>query len=249
MIGLLGRKVGMTQIFDEEGLQRGVTVLEVGPCYIADIKNKERDGYQAVQLAYKPAKEKGLNRAKLGQLKKAGIPVLRILREIRTDELEGLKVGAELCVDNFSAGEYVDVQGISIGRGFQGVVKRHHFKGGEAAHGAKFGRESGSIGQGKANPSRVPKGRRMAGHMGTDRITIQNLKIMRIDPENNLMLLKGTVPGSEDGVLIIRSALKKISAKKWKVAGAPGTVPEAEASQEEKAPQKKTKSDDTGKKS
>ncbi len=217
MIGLLGKKIGMSQIFDNDGNQRPVTVLEVRDCYVADLKTKERDGYSAVKIGYGAAREKVLNRPHLGQLKKAGIKPVKVLREIRTEEIEGLEVGTQLTAANFEVGDYVDIEGVSIGRGFQGVVKRHHFKGGEAAHGAKFGREAGSIGQGSAFPSRVPKGRRMAGQMGNKRVTVQNLQVAKVDAEHSLVVVHGAVPGSEGGYVIIRSALKRGNPKKWKV--------------------------------
>jgi len=218
MIGLLGKKVGMTQVFDEEGSQRAVTVLEVGPCFVSDIKNEDKHGYSAVQLAYDPVKEKRVNRPHVGHLKKSGLPPLRILREVRTKDMEGLEVGASVHVDNFEVGDFVDVQGVTIGRGFQGVVKRHKFKGGEAAHGAKFGRESGSISQGSAFPSRIPKGRRMAGQMGNSTVTVQNLRVLKVDLENRLIAVKGAVPGVEGGYLMIQVALKRGKQRKWKVA-------------------------------
>ena len=217
MIGLLGKKVGMTQVFEEDGTQKAVTLLEVGPCYVTSIKNAEKDGYSAVQLAYDPIKEARLSRAELGHLSKAKLPALKMVREIRTQETEGLEIGAQIGADSFKVGDFVDVEGVSIGRGFQGVVKRHHFKGGEAAHGAKFGRESGSIGQGSAFPSRVPKGRRMAGQLGNAQVTVQNLKIVEVDAENQVIAVKGAVPGVEGGYLVIKAALKKASSTKWKV--------------------------------
>lgn len=217
MIGLLGRKVGMTQLFDEEGMQFPVTVLEVGPCIITQLKTKEKDGYNAVQLGFVDKQEKRTTKALQGHFKKAGTSPKRYVREIRTDKLEGLAVGKILKVDHFEAGEYVDVQGTSIGRGFQGVVKRHKFTGGPKSHGSMFGRVAGSIGA-SSFPSRVVKGMRMPGQMGNQNVTIQNLKVVKVDPENNLLVVRGGVPGVETGLLLIHSALKRGKKDKtWKV--------------------------------
>ena len=216
MIGLLGKKVGMTQLFDEEGRQVPVTVLQVGPCVVTQVKTKQKDGYNAVQLGFDEKKEKRTSKPLLGHFKKAGVSPRTFVREIRTDDLEGLEVGKELKADQFEVGEYVDVEGISIGKGFQGVVKRHHFKGGPKSHGSMFGRVAGSIGA-SSFPSRVVKGMRMPGQMGDRRATIQNLKVVKVDQENNLLVVKGSVPGTEDRFLVIRTALKKRKPRKWKV--------------------------------
>lgn len=243
MIGLLAKKVGMTQLFDEQGEQVPVTVLEVGPCKVSDVKSKAKHGYSAVQLAFDACKEKVLNKPKVGHLKKAGLETLRYIREIRTEETEGLKVGTELRVDNFQAGDWVDVEGTSIGHGFQGVVKRHHFKGAQTfSHGDMSRRRPGSIGA-SSFPSRVMKGMRMHGQMGNKKITVQNLKVVKVDEANNLLLIKGSVPGFEGRYLIVRTALKKGAKRKWKVQGnspeqapaaaskeAAGNTPESEKS-------------------
>lgn len=215
-IGLLGKKIGMTQVFSEGGDQTPVTVLEVGPCVVLRINRKEKAGYNSVQLGFCGRKEKGVTKPVLGQFKKLGLAPKRFVREIRTDELEGLQVGTELTVDNFEAGEFVDVEGISIGRGFQGVVKRHHFKGGPKSHGSMFGRVAGSIGA-SSFPSRVVKGMRMPGQMGNQRATVQSLRVVKVDPENHLLAVQGAVPGSEAGFLVIRTSLKRGKPKKWKV--------------------------------
>ncbi|OGW86537.1 MAG: 50S ribosomal protein L3 [Omnitrophica bacterium RIFCSPHIGHO2_02_FULL_46_11] len=220
MIGLLGKKVGMTQIFDHDGNRVPVTVLEVGPCTIVQIKKKETDGYQAIQLAFDAKKEKRTNRAELGHFKKSKSTPKRFLREIRTENLEGLELGKELHVNNFAVGDYIDVIGTSIGKGFQGVVKRHHFKGGERGHGSMFGRVAGSIGA-SSFPSRVVKGMRMPGQMGNERVTVQNLRVEKIDLEHNLMAVHGAVPGHENSYLIIREALKKPRPRKWRFPGEP----------------------------
>ena len=216
MIGLLGKKVGMTRLFDEEGRQIPVTLIQAGPCVILRVKTKEKDGYDAVQLGFGEKKESRTRRPLLGQFKKAGVSPKRFVREIRTSELEGLAAGKELSVDQFEVGEYVDVEGISIGKGFQGVVKRHHFRGGPKSHGSMFGRVAGSIGA-SSFPSRVVKGMRMPGQMGNQQATVQNLKVVKIDLENHLLAIRGAVPGTEAGCLVIRTALKKGKVKKWKL--------------------------------
>ena len=227
MIGLLGRKVGMTQVFDEEGRQIPVTVLEVGPCVITQLRTQEKDGYTAVQLGFLNRKEKQTTKPLLGQFKKAGVALKRFVREIRTESVEGLKVGTELKVDQFQAGEFVDIEGISIGKGFQGVVKRHHFRGGPKTHGSMFGRVAGSIGA-SSFPSRVVKGMRMPGQMGNQQTTIQNLKVIQVDLESNVLVVRGGVPGTEAGCVVIRSALKKAKTKTkiWKVEAPKIEVPQ-----------------------
>ena len=217
MIGLLGKKVGMTQIFDEQGRRVPVTLLEIAPCWVTAVHDQKKNGYQAVQLAFDSVKEKRVNKAKLGTFKKIRVPASRFVREIRTQEVEGLQTGQQLKVDNFEAGDFVDIEGTSIGKGFQGVVKRHHFKGAlTMSHGDMQGRRPGSIGA-SSFPSRVVKGMRMGGHMGHERITVQNLKVVKVDQENNLLMVKGAVPGVEGGYLVIRTALKKGPKRKWKV--------------------------------
>ncbi|MBI4372716.1 MAG: 50S ribosomal protein L3 [Candidatus Omnitrophica bacterium] len=220
MIGLLGKKVGMTQIFDREGKRLPVTVLEVGPCAILQVKKKETDGYQAIQLGFDNKKESRTNRPELGHFKKVQAVPKRFIREIRTENLEGLEAGKELSVNNFAVGDYVDVIGTSIGRGFQGVVKRHNFTGGERGHGSMFGRVAGSIGA-SSFPSRVVKGMRMPGQMGNERFTVQNLRVEKIDVENHLMAVRGAVPGAENGYLVIREAVKKRRPRKWRFPGEP----------------------------
>ena len=215
MIGLLGKKVGMTQIFDRDGNHLPVTVLEVGPCTILQVKKKESDGYQAIQLGFDPKKESRTNKAELGHFKKHKGTPKRFVREIRTEDLEGLEEGKELQVNNFAVGDYVDVIGTTIGRGFQGVVKRHQFTGGERGHGSMFGRVAGSIGA-SSFPSRVVKGMRMPGQMGNERLTIQNLRVEKIDPANHLMAVSGAVPGPENGYLIVREAVKRRRPRKWR---------------------------------
>lgn len=216
MIGLLGRKVGMTQLFDPQGRAVPVTVLEVGPCVVTQIRTRDKHGYNAVQIGFGEKREKRFTKPVLGFFKKSGVPPKRFLREIRTDAIEGLSVGQELKVNHFEAGEYVDVEGISIGKGFQGVVKRHHFIGGPKTHGSMFGRVAGSIGA-SSFPSRVVKGMRMPGRMGNQRVTVQNLRVVQVDAENNLLVLEGAVPGTEDGCVVVRSALKRNKDQSWKL--------------------------------
>jgi len=206
MIGILGRKIGMTQVFDETGQAIPVTVIEAGPCYVTQIKTVECDGYTAVQLGFEETKRKRLTRAQLGHLE--GLPPLRHLREVRTSDIEGFDVGQKVDVGIFSAGDRVDVTGISKGKGFAGVMKRHHFAGGPATHGqSDRARAPGSVGA-TTTPGRVFKGTRMPGRMGNDRVTVQNLRVVQVDPERNLLLVRGAVPGATKGLLLIRQAVK-----------------------------------------
>ena len=216
MIGLLGKKVGMTQIFDKEGNQVPVTVLEIGPCTVLQVKKKETDGYQAVQLGFNDKRESRTIKPDLGHFKKHNSTPKSFVREIRTESLEKVETGKTLNVNNFAVGDYVDVIGTSMGRGFQGVVKRHNFKGGERGHGSMFGRVAGSIGA-SSFPSRVVKGMRMPGQMGNERATTQNLRVEKIDMENHLMAVRGAVPGKENGYLIVREAIKKRRPRKWRL--------------------------------
>ena len=226
MIGLLGKKLGMTQLFDKEGREVPVTVLEVGPCHVTGVRKKDADGYDAVQLGFEPAKEKRFNKAQLGFFKKKKLPTLRVIREIRTEETKGLETGAKVGVDNFETGDFVDVSGVSIGKGFQGVIKRHNFKGAlTMGHGDMQGRRPGSIGQ-SAYPSRVIKGLKGAGHMGNESVRVKHLKVVQVDQENNLLVVRGSVPGIEGGYLVVRAALRNGPRRPWKVQG------EAEATKE-----------------
>lgn len=215
MIGLLGKKLGMTQIFKEDGESVPVTVLKVGPCFVIDVRTKTKDGYEAVQLGFEDIEERKAALPKSGYFKKRNISPKRYVREIRTSKINNLKPGMKLCVNNFDAGDYVDVMGISIGKGFQGVVKRWHFKGGVKSHGSMFGRVPGSIGA-SSFPSRVIKGMRAPGHMGADRVTVQNIKVVEIDAENGLMLINGAVPGPKEQLLVIKMALKRGQDRDWR---------------------------------
>jgi large subunit ribosomal protein L3 len=213
--GLIGKKVGMTQLFQADGSVQPATVLKAGPCVVAQVKTVETDGYAAVQLGLVEAKPTKENKPSQGHFKKAGVPPTRVRRELKlADGGDPLKAGDQVGVSIFSDGERVDVIGTSRGKGFQGVVKRHHFAGGRASHGSMFHRAPGSIGA-SSYPSRVVKGMRMGGHMGSDRVTVRNLKVLRVDAENNLLLVEGSVPGGPNAIVVIRKA---IAAKKLKVA-------------------------------
>lgn len=205
--GLIGRKLGMTQVFSEDGSAVPVTVIEVEPSVIIQKKTVDTDGYDAVQLGYGRIKQKNVTKALQGHFRAADKGCFRIMREFRGD-LEGAEVGQELKVDLFAAGDYVDVIGISKGKGFAGAVKRHGFGGGRATHGSMFHRAPGSIGA-SADPSRVFKGKKLPGQMGNERKTIQNLRILAIRPEENALLIKGSVPGARRGVVLIKQAIKK----------------------------------------
>jgi large subunit ribosomal protein L3 len=205
--GLIGKKVGMTQLFAADGTVSPATVLKAGPCVVVQTKTVETDGYEAVQIGFvdeKPTKE---NKPTTGHFKKAGVPATRVRREVRIKAGgEPAKPGDQVNVSVFAEGERVDVIGTSKGKGFQGVVKRHHFKGGRASHGSMFHKAPGSIGA-SSYPSRVVKGMRMGGHMGADRVTVRNLKVLKIDAENNLLMVEGSVPGGPNGYVMIRKAI------------------------------------------
>ncbi|MCI5778429.1 MAG: 50S ribosomal protein L3 [Lentisphaeria bacterium] len=212
MKGLIGKKLGMTQVYDEKGVLIPVTVIEVGPCVVTGVKTVERDGYSAIQLGFGSRKAKNLTKACKGHLAKAGVTgetLPAVLREIRDAEAE---VGAVLKADIFAAGEYLDVVGVTKGRGFQGVVKRWNFGGGRASHGGAWERRPGSIGCCEW-PGRVNKGKKMPGHYGNDRRTVQNLQIVRVMADDNCLLVKGAVPGFTGGIVTVKSALKKPAAK------------------------------------
>ena len=216
MKGILGKKVGMTQVFSERGEAIPVTVIEAGPCFVAQIKTVEQDGYSAVQLGFEETKPKHLTQPQLKHLQKSNLPALRHLRELRIadDELATFEEGQKLTVDIFEEGELVDVTGTSKGRGFAGVVKRYGFRGGPKTHGQSDRlRAPGSVGA-CTTPGRVFKGKRMPGRMGGERVTTQTLKVVLVDPERNLLALRGAVPGSKNGLLLIREARKTRLRKK-----------------------------------
>jgi large subunit ribosomal protein L3 len=207
--GIIGRKVGMTQIFEGDGTVVPATVIKAGPCVVVQAKTAQTDGYEAVQLGLvdpQPSKE---NKATAGHFKKAGVPATRVRREVRiAPGGDALKAGDQVLVNIFNAGDRVDVIATSRGKGFQGVIKRHHFAGGAATHGSMFHRAPGSIGA-SSFPSRVVKGMRAAGRMGADRVTTRNLKVVSIDTEHHLLVLRGAVPGAPGGVVLVRQAVAR----------------------------------------
>jgi large subunit ribosomal protein L3 len=205
--GLIGKKVGMTQIFDEQGVAQPVTIIEAGPCFVTQVRNSEKDGYSAIQLGFGEVHPKRLSGGELGHLNSKNLSPLRYLREFRSKE--SVNVGDKLTVDAFTVGEKVDVIGTSKGKGFAGGVKRHHFAGGKKTHGqSDRHRAPGSRSSG-TTPGRVYKGSRGAGHMGTDKVTVQALKIVMIDAERNLLGIKGAVPGAKGGLVLIKEARKQ----------------------------------------
>ncbi|SRR5579884_1645001 len=200
--GILGRKLGMTRTFDERGEEVALTLIQAGPCWVTQLRTPERDGYTAVQLGFEETRR--LNRPEAGHLK--NLPKLRHLREVPADSLEGIQVGMRVDAGLLRPGDRVDVTGTSKGRGFAGVVKRHHFGGGPKTHGqSDRHRAPGSIGSG-TTPGRVLKGTRMAGRMGGERVTVKNLRVLQVDPERNLIAVAGAVPGARNGLLIIRKS-------------------------------------------
>lgn len=200
---MIGTKLGMTQVWGEGDRLVPCTVIEAGPCLVAQRKTVDRDGYDAVQLAYGQVKATRVNRPKTGHFAKAGIEPKRWIREMRLGDGEEYEVGQEIKVDVFEVGSSVDITGTSKGKGFQGVIKRHNYHGGPGGHGSHFHRQPGSIGQ-CATPSRVFKGLGLPGHMGSDTVTVKNLEVLRVDPEQNLMVVKGAVPGGKGSLLTIR---------------------------------------------
>jgi large subunit ribosomal protein L3 len=207
--GILGRKLGMTQIWDDQNRVVPVTVIEAGPCRVTQLKTPERDGYSAVQLAFGDTKPQRLSKPELGHLKKADAPPVKHLAELRVDDLSGFEVGQVLGADLFEAGERVDVSAISKGKGFAGAMQRYNFKGQGASHGNhKKHRSPGSIGA-CATPGRVFKGMKMAGQMGNMRVTTMNLEVIQGDAERGLILVKGAVPGPAGGLVFLRNAVKK----------------------------------------
>jgi large subunit ribosomal protein L3 len=213
--GIIGRKIGMTQLFAEDGSVVPATVIKAGPCVVVQRKTAVTDGYESVQLGLVDGAPAKVRKPLEGHYKKANVPPTRVRREVKlADAKSDPKVGDQVLVSMFENGERVDIIGISRGKGFQGVVKRHHFAGGAATHGSMFHRAPGSIGA-SSFPSRVVKGMRAAGRMGGERVTVRNLKVAKVDADNNLLILRGAVPGAPDGYVIIRKA---VAAKKLKVA-------------------------------
>lgn len=206
--GILGEKLGMTQIFDEQSRVVPVTLIKAGPCKVAQIKTSEKDGYSAIQLAFNEVADRRITKPELGHLKKAGVPAARNLVELRIADVSGFAVGQEIKADIFAKGERADVVGVSKGKGFAGVMKRHNFAGKSASHGTqRKHRSPGSVGA-CATPSRVFKGMRMAGHMGHERVTVLNLEVVGSDPEQNLILIRGAIPGPNGGLVMVRSSVR-----------------------------------------
>jgi large subunit ribosomal protein L3 len=212
MQAIIGKKIGMTQVFDEQGVHVPVTALQLGPCVVVQIKTAGKDGYDAVQLGFGERKVKNAGKAQEGHCKKAGVALQRSLREVRLDAGETVKVGDMVGAAQFKDVAFVDVLGLTKGRGFQGVVKRHGFGGGPASHGHMAHRRPGSIGN-RTWPSRVFKNRRMGGHMGFVHMTQQNLKVVQVREEDNVILVRGAVPGPTGGLLLVRKAIKKAAKK------------------------------------
>jgi len=202
MMGLIGKKAGMTQIFGEKGDVIPVTVIEAGPCTVTEVRSRERDGYVAVQLGFGTNKESRFSRPVLGQFKKRNLPPSRHLKEFRVDDASAFEVGKTVDASLFAKGEHVDVTGVTKGRGFAGVVKRYGFVAGHASHGPTFGKQPGSIGA-SAYPSRVIKGKRLPGRMGGVNLTIKNLEVVAVDTEQNVVLVRGAIPGPPNGLVYI----------------------------------------------
>jgi len=233
MLGLIGKKLGMTQVFGKDGEMIPVTVVEVGPCMVVQKKSSETDGYGALQLGFVTRKPKNMAKAERGHFEKKKLPLYRHLKEFRTEKVGDFEVGQELFATGFKAGDRVDVAGQSKGRGFQGVMKRHNKAGGPSSHGSDFHRRPGSIGM-RTMPARIPKNTRLPGHMGDERVTVSSLEVVEVRGDANLVLLKGAVPGAKGGILFItprgdaleeRPELRKVEAK---------AEVEAEAQKEEK---------------
>ncbi len=208
MNGLIGKKLGMTQVYDAEGRRTAVTVVEAGPCVVVQRKTLAKDGYEAVQVGYDEQKESRLTKPIAARYKKAGVTPRRVLKEFPVDASSEIKEGDTISSDIFDGVSYVDVIGVTKGRGFQGVVKRHRMAGGRMTHGGHSKRRVGSIGQ-CSYPARVAKGQRMPGHMGNVRVTQQNLKLLEVRGEENLLLIKGAIPGPNGGMVLVKKALKK----------------------------------------
>lgn len=207
MKGLLGKKVGMTQVFAEDGTLVPVTVIEVEPSVIVQMKTVETDGYNAIQVGHGQVKEKHLNKPLKGHFEKAGVSIKKHLQEFRLDTVDGYEIGQEIAADLFETGAKVDVVGVSKGKGFQGVIKRHNQSRGPMSHGSHYHRRPGSMGN-ASSAGRVFKGKKLPGHMGHVRVTVQNLEVVRVDTENKMLLLKGAVPGAKGGLLTIKESVK-----------------------------------------
>lgn len=210
MKGLIGKKVGMTQVYDEKGKLIPVTVVEAGPCKVIGVKTLEKDGYSAIQVGFGEKKVKNVSKALLGQMAKAGCEQTppALIKEFRTEKDSELALGSEIKADIFAEGEFLDITGTTKGRGYAGVMVRHHFKGGRDGHGGGWHRKPGSIGC-REKPGNIIKGKKMAGHLGNDTRTVQNLRIVRVDAAENLIFVSGAVPGPNGGTLFVKKAKKK----------------------------------------
>jgi len=205
---ILGKKIGMTQVFKENGSLVPVTVIEAGPCVVTQIKTREKEGYNALQIGFSDIREKLLNKPLKGHFDRAKVPYKRYLREIRVSNVEDYKVGSEIKAGIFSAGDKVDVTGYSKGKGFAGSIKRFNYGRGPESHGSKYHRGPGSLGS-TTSPGRVLKGKGLPGRKGMDRVTVQNLEVIKVDPEHNLVLVKGSVPGAKGSLVMIKKSVKQ----------------------------------------
>jgi large subunit ribosomal protein L3 len=203
---IMGIKIGMTQIFDENDKAVPVTIVEAGPCTVLQKKNSETDGYSAIQVGFYNLKEKQVNKPARGHFKKANVKPLRYIKEFRVKDIDAYEIGQELTADQFNSGDTVDVVGTSKGKGFAGAVKRHNFARGSMGHGSKYHRRPGSLAA--KGPARVFKGRKLPGHLGGERVTVQGLKVVKVYPERNLILIKGSIPGPRKGLVIIKDSVK-----------------------------------------
>ena len=202
---ILGRKLGMTQVWSEDDQLVPVTVIQAGPCVVTQIKTTDKEGYEAIQIGYGDIKPKKVNKPMKGHFDKAGVEPSRILREVLVDDAASYELGQQVTVEQFAEVKKVDVSGVSKGKGFAGVIKRHNYRGGPGGHGSHFHRAPGSIGQ-CATPSRVFKGMKLPGHMGDEKVTVRNLEVVRIDVEQNLLLVKGAIPGGKGALVSVRTA-------------------------------------------
>ena len=204
---IIAKKIGMTQVFGETGNLVPVTVLEAGPCVVVQKKTVENDGYSAIQVGFGTKKENKVNKPEAGHFAKAGVAATKVLKEFRLEDAESFEIGSEIKADVFAAGDKVDVTGVSKGHGYQGPIKRHGQSRGPMGHGSKFHRAVGSLSS-ATTPGKVKKGKKMAGHMGSVKVTIQNLEVVRADADKNLLLIKGAVPGPKNAVLVIKNSVK-----------------------------------------
>ncbi len=204
---IVAKKIGMTQVFAENGLLIPVTVLEAGPCVVTQVKTVENDGYDAIQVGFGDVKVNKVNKPMKGHFDKASVDPKKVLKEFRLESIEGMTTGTEIKADVFAVGDKVDVSGVSKGKGYQGPIKRHNQSRGPMGHGSKFHRAVGSMSS-ATTPGRVKKGKKMAGHMGAVNVTVQNLEVVRVDAEKNLLLIKGAVPGNKGAVLVIKNSVK-----------------------------------------